>query len=76
MLLRRAIMFLIGANMLNCAHIYLAAIVLKRIHICQGLACMCEHVSTCHCITYMSACEQCCRLCNNSMLFKVMGYQT
>jgi len=32
MLLSRAIMLLIGANMFNCAHIYLAAIVLKSIH--------------------------------------------
>ena len=31
--------------------------------------CVCEHVYIC--IVYMSACEQCCRLCNNSILFKV-----
>ena len=34
--------------------------------------CMCERVSACVCI-YMSVCEQCCRLCNHFILFKVSG---
>jgi len=33
--------------------------------------CVCKCLSACVCIVYTSACKQCCRLCSNSILFKV-----